>query len=222
MPNWCYNKLTVSGDADQMLDFATKCLIKKLDKIVFDFNGTVPMPEEVLNINVGSSLNNAQDIIKVEDYGDWSGVNEKLNWPAWIKSAGIEEGLGASDTEKQYQMFNYMKSLTSEKDMEQARQIPINIEKYGFGNWYDWSCANWGTKWNASYSEVITDEPDNIEVSFDTAWSPPISWVMQTENLYPKLSFTLEYEEGGMGFKGVYVNGVVVDLPFEHEEEEVN
>ena len=40
-------------------------------------------------------------------------------------------------------------------------------------NWYDWSCDNWGTKWDAC--NVDYEEYDGIVTfAFDTAWSPPI------------------------------------------------
>ena len=38
-------------------------------------------------------------------------------------------------------------------------------EKYGANNWYDWSCENWGTKWNACHSCLTSC------LEFDTAWS---------------------------------------------------
>lgn len=44
-------------------------------------------------------------------------------------------------------------------------------ELYGTNNWYDWSIANWGTKWNAYYSSV---DAANNAITFDTAWSCPI------------------------------------------------
>mgnify|MGYP003291331784 CR=1 FL=1 len=44
-------------------------------------------------------------------------------------------------------------------------------ELYGKNNWYDWSCFNWGTKWNA-YSDSLDKEENTI--TFDTAWSCPL------------------------------------------------
>lgn len=44
-----------------------------------------------------------------------------------------------------------------------------NLKTYGFKNWYDWSIANWGTKWNCYEFEWVTEK----KCTFLTAWSPP-------------------------------------------------
>lgn len=220
MPNWCYNILTVSGDTEQLKDFVTKSLVEEDDKQAFTFNGTVPLPEELVRIEIGSNSHNAEIFINATERNDWSGVNEKLTLPNWIKFAGIEEGLGASDSEKRHQMLNYIKTQTTEELLEQARKIPEYLRIFGAENWYDWSCINWGTKWDACEPTVLNNDYLGFQVNFDTAWSPPIPWVMKCEELYPKLSFTLEYEEGGMCFKGVYQNGVDTEFEFEHYEED--
>lgn len=46
-----------------------------------------------------------------------------------------------------------------------------NILTYGYDTWYDWCCANWGTKWGA-YDTYI-DKNTNI-MEFNTAWSCPL------------------------------------------------
>ena len=39
--------------------------------------------------------------------------------------------------------------------------------------WYDWRCQNWDTKWDC-YDVVVTDDdPESVEIEFNTAWSPP-------------------------------------------------
>ena len=39
--------------------------------------------------------------------------------------------------------------------------------------WYDWRVQNWDTKWDA-YDVVVTDDdPESVEIEFNTAWSPP-------------------------------------------------
>jgi len=39
--------------------------------------------------------------------------------------------------------------------------------------WYDWRCTNWGTKWGACEIEITQDDEDFLEITFNTAWSPP-------------------------------------------------
>jgi len=41
------------------------------------------------------------------------------------------------------------------------------------GNWYVWSIANWGTKWNAVEPLLDVDNEDRLEYSFRTAWDAP-------------------------------------------------
>ena len=41
-------------------------------------------------------------------------------------------------------------------------------------NWYDWSCDNWGTKWDACSVDYEEYDDSIVTFSFDTAWSPPL------------------------------------------------
>lgn len=45
----------------------------------------------------------------------------------------------------------------------------------GFTNWYDWSVANWNTKWNAySVDEwKFNESTKTATLYFETAWNPP-------------------------------------------------
>lgn len=76
------------------------------------------------------------------------------------------------------------------------------ILKYKYDNWYDWQTNNWGTKWDI---ELETDEQNEYELiySFDSAWTPPIKGIEKISAMFPKLTFWLEYEEEGCGFKGL-------------------
>jgi len=50
-----------------------------------------------------------------------------------------------------------------------AKVFAKNVKLYGFPNWYDWSVAKWGTKWNCYEFSWVTEK----KCSFLTAWSPP-------------------------------------------------
>ena len=78
----------------------------------------------------------------------------------------------------------------------------INIRLYGYDNWYNWSIANWGTKWDACESNICHNDIDYFAVSFESAWSPPIALIDNIMKDFPDLCFTLEYEEPGMCFGG--------------------
>ena len=44
---------------------------------------------------------------------------------------------------------------------------------YADDRWYDWRVQNWDTKWDAYDVEVVDPDPENMEITFNTAWSPP-------------------------------------------------
>ena len=100
----------------------------------------------------------------------------------------------------------------TEEQKELTKKEKANKKKYGYKDWYDWCCDNWGTKWDA-ISPELTDESDNeLIYFFSTAWSPPLQFVLYVSKKYPKLTFEIEYFEGGMGFKGIakLKNGKVI------------
>lgn len=112
-------------------------------------------------------------------------------------------------------------------DFEKSVPMPENIyrgdlgteeeEKYGKENcWYEWSIKNWGTKWNASEAEIIETEGEELIYKFETAWSPPVQWLISTSKKYPKLRFAMNYDEESEAFNGkIFVeNGEYHDTYF--------
>lgn len=80
-------------------------------------------------------------------------------------------------------------------------------EKYGYDSWYDWNLAHWGTKWDAGAGDlgpIVMPEGKaaEVSVSFDTAWSPPIEFYDNMEEL--GWSIIAYYYEPGMAFCGKY------------------
>lgn len=91
----------------------------------------------------------------------------------------------------------------SEREAHEAQQ-KANIEKHGYKDWYDFSVAEWGTKWDVGGDDGLIQKLDDntLEASFDSAWSPPT-------NAYEKLAamgFEIKayYDECGMAFCGVW------------------
>jgi hypothetical protein len=94
-----------------------------------------------------------------------------------------------------------------DEQRELERKTAENVEKYGYGNWYDFCVGEWGTKWDVG-CEGTTDVRDDgkmLHTYFDSAWAPPV-------NAYDKLvamgfGVNAMYYEGGMGYAGAYDEG---------------
>ena len=94
-------------------------------------------------------------------------------------------------------------NITSPAQNEEEKSAyKKNVKMYGHGNWYDWSCDEWGTKWNACDTYINDTQDDYFDFSFSTAWSPPIPILYALSEKYPLLRFDTEYEEEGEGFAG--------------------
>ena len=68
--------------------------------------------------------------------------------------------------------------------------------------WYNWRCAHWDTKWDCYDVEVLDDDPEQLEVTFNTAWSPPEAICNQIREDYPDVSVSWFYDEPGCEIAG--------------------
>ena len=70
--------------------------------------------------------------------------------------------------------------------------------------WYHWNIQNWGTKWDieASSIEFEYEDEEQLEISFDTAWSPPEPICYRLREMFKDLNFSWFYNEPGMEFAG--------------------
>jgi hypothetical protein len=77
---------------------------------------------------------------------------------------------------------------------------------------YDWERERWGCKWGACQAEVVDEGDGQLHYTFATAWSPPIEFLKKVGPRYSTLTYLLEYEELGVGFKGLCkVQGLAVE-----------
>ena len=69
--------------------------------------------------------------------------------------------------------------------------------------WYDWNIANWDTKWDIAGSvQFEYEDSEQIEITFNTAWSPPESICHALRKMFPDLSVSWFYDEPGMEVAG--------------------
>ena len=93
----------------------------------------------------------------------------------------------------------------TEKQKELEEKQARNREIYGYGDWYDWCVANWGTKWGDCNTYLDESNEEETNFCFESAWSPPIEGLVHISKSFPTLHFMLNYMEEGMGFYGVTV-----------------
>ena len=93
------------------------------------------------------------------------------------------------------------------EQMELVRKTAENVEKYGFGNWYDYCVNKWGTKWDvdAYEGENVKVENGVLEFGFDSAWAPPIG--VYEELVEQGFEVRAYYYEPGMAFVGKWEDG---------------
>ena len=67
--------------------------------------------------------------------------------------------------------------------------------------WYDWQVQNWGTKWEPA--DISVEQCDEeLEITFNTAWSPPEDICRAIRNKYPDISVSWFYDEPSMEVAG--------------------
>jgi hypothetical protein len=195
MPNWCTTNFTVSGTDDDLKHF----IATATSDGCFDFNRIVPMPEEL-----HSSVDDLGRAYAVY-YGD---PTPMLDY-SWVKDKNI------ATLEQLRQHFDLDPVNRRTADLHKA-----NIDRYGFPTWYEWSIANWGTKWNACYTEISAIEDGYINIVFDTAWSFPDPIFEKLAAMFPMLTFTGHAVEHGMGWAIDFESkdGSLVTLDIDYDE----
>ena len=213
MPNWCVNQVDVKGDE---ADVARLIELVKGEKDAFDFSKIVPIPDSPYY-----SANEGQNDFLCGCKKVW--VETKAQVGKYDEE-GYEkaEGLWVVDG------FPVVKEVLGNGTIK-------DFVAKGFGGlevcpthrvgqisshpdwWYNWNCANWGTKWNCGEvwhdrtTEQIT-EAGTTSYNFDTAWSPASPVIEALAEQFPTLTITHRYCEAGMGFAGevVYERGSFV------------
>lgn len=104
-----------------------------------------------------------------------------------------------------------------EQNLLMIRERDNQLE-YGYKNWFDWCCCEWGTKWDVVVVEEAIDQtsPTSVTMGFDSAWSPPIAWFLKMRAFGFKI--TAFYVELGVGYCGSFVDGQCEDFDLTQED----
>jgi hypothetical protein len=123
------------------------------------------------------------------------------------------------------------KVQTLDRPLTFAAHVPEPAEHESY-DWYSWRCDEWGTKWDASFGgpfvafgapEMDIDKStawqgvrrigDELVYKFDTAWSPPMPWLVKASEQEPELAFVIRFAEVGNDYAGEIkvVQGLVIE-----------
>lgn len=202
MPNHVENHIEYSGDARHIRTMLESIKTDKYGIGTVDFNKIIPMPES-LNIEAGSKTNRGlkayKEFIDMYTFGRFAEEAEKAleNIPVDSENAFLRQ---RTDIVKE--------------EWELGKIAWQNIRQYGSPTWYEWSVANWGTKWNAYGYDEYTDYSGCDELTFKTAWSVPHPILKKLSELFPNISFKHQWADEDIGMncgERSYLGGEITD-----------
>jgi hypothetical protein len=157
------------------------------------------MPNHCTNLLSCTSGKTIGEIIKPYLTNDGKSID-------FNKIIPMPEGIYKTTLEGSFKIRNKEDEEAWQKEQEELSLQ--NVKDYGYSNWYNWSVANWDTKWNAYSCYTFEDETlalqDIHDIGFQTAWSPPINVVRQLAKLTGE-SLRMSYYDEGWMFGGEYL-----------------
>jgi hypothetical protein len=201
MPNHVTTLCRVSGNHATVLDFREKHITKGKDEDSgkewenFDFQTIIPKPDILNKTTSGSGeILGLAALVGDVVHTDFTFSTRFLNG---FKLHGAP--IGHAEQVRAWLAQHRPEIL------EAGRLAARAIAETGYPDWYHWSIANWGTKWDAyEYAEKSSGSGFFV-FKFDTAWSFPEPIFEKLSALYPELRFEIEsVDEGGPEYAGHY------------------
>lgn len=166
MPNWTSNR--IEAPAEVLKKYISK---GENGKDRFDFNLVIPRPEIY---NDPDLVSGGHENIAIEWYKSNRGtVVPKIDLSVSKKQSfvqKIESAIRSALTPHKINFDEIEKYGDPDTLYEIGKKYVEAHDKYGYYDWYDWSNANWGTKWNACDCVINMNEG---WVEFETAWCMP-------------------------------------------------
>ena len=186
MPNYVTNRLEINADREtvqNVMDFLKGKTDEDSTPCYIDFNNIIPMPKDLL--------------IEASTSGEF-GMQYII--------AQQRKPFNSQDDLKVIQWMEIQKEKVREEALQLGMTYLRNWGKYGYPTWYEWSIANWGTKWNAFNQNF--EEPNVLW--FDTAWEGVPLLIQTLSEIFPDVEFQYAYADEDLGSnvgKGTIRNG---------------
>lgn len=195
MPNWSTNTFTVSGDAGAIARLRAEYMTADGR---LEFHKIIPYPEgfdpdlpsgtgeESYAFHLGATEVYSRPRSFYEEAFNTARTNA-LEWNAKRdRGEDVPAHLMYSEAYLKYETYAAL-----------GEAYAKNVDLTGHKNWYEFNCANWGTKWGACDSQVLTDQPDKLELRFCTAWCEPEPIFVRLHELFPTLHMKYVAEHEG-------------------------
>lgn len=191
MPNWVTNTIHLSDNSSgSRVRECIRYILNENGDV--DFNRIIPLPEE-LAVESGSMTTKTLNVYK--DFLNYIGKPFED-----VTASDEAEYINTHSDENIIEYFN------------RGKQYYNNIVKYGYPTWYEWRCARWGCKWNASNSYI---DIDCGVVEFETAWSTPEPLIAAWSALFEDVTFEVLFVDedifGGNVGAYTYENGELIN-----------
>lgn len=84
--------------------------------------------------------------------------------------------------------------MPHEADSDTRATYANRQRRFGAADWYEWCCANWGTKWGAYRSKL-----DGHVLRFETAWACPMPVLRAISARWPTLTLHVSFADEDYG-----------------------
>lgn len=215
MPNYVTSRCVVSGPLDEVERFKSIAICAASQQHsdaggqVFDFNAIIPMPACLQGAEASSIAEIGLALVVYRASSDAPFADHAELWSKWVREdVGMPNG-PIGEVAKAY--------LSKHPEYEEkGRKRLQSILETGFADWYSWSVANWGTKWNSfRFEEISGGLVTDFSFKFETAWSFPTPIFNRLSKMFPDLTFNCSCFDEGWNFAGFGQFGAVVMTPFE-------
>ena len=185
MPNHIQNILTITADSKEELQIFLSS-IKSEDKGYIrhiDFNRIIPMPTEIRETECSSTSE-----LGIFYYLYKTDQLELV--PTILRYCSLTPEYFATNTPEELNNL-----------YEQGERYVGYYKQFGAKDWYDWSNANWGTKWNAYETDCcLSLDETSATIRFQTAWNGVLTLIGKLTEMFPNLTFNYAYADEDMGY----------------------